>query len=98
MRSRYSAYSLGLADYIIKTTHPENPQKSSRDDILNFCQLTEFTGLEILDFTDGEKNSYVTFIAHLRQNGSDVPIVEKSEFEKVDGKWLYKRFIEFQKK
>ncbi len=98
MRSRYSAYALGLADYIIQTTHPQNPNQSSREDILTFCRQTEFTGLNILDFQEGEKISYVTFKAHLRQNGQDVPITEKSEFEKIDGKWKYKRFIEFQKK
>lgn len=93
MRSRYAAYALGLADYILETTHPQNPQVKNREQILIFSKQTEFCGLDILSFEDGEKIAYVTFKAHLRQNGQDAPLKEKSEFEKVDGKWLYKRFI-----
>jgi SEC-C motif-containing protein len=93
MRSRYAAYALGLADYILQTTHPLNPQPKDREQILFFSKQTEFCGLDILSFEDGEKIAYVTFTAHLRQNGQDAPFTEKSEFEKVDGRWMYKRFI-----
>lgn len=91
MRSRYSAYALDLADFIIDTTHPEHPQFISdkeawRRDIHLFSQVTTFQKLDILDTTE----STVTFRAHLTQGRRDASFTEKSLFEKVDGRWLYK--------
>jgi SEC-C motif-containing protein len=90
MRSRYSAYALGLADYIMATTHPDNPdyteQKESwRESILNFSQTSRFIRLKISDFIDGEDEAFVTFEAILDHG----ILKEKSRFLKVDGKWLY---------
>ncbi len=86
MRSRYSAYALRLADYIIQTTHSKSPyferdRGKWKKAILEFCTTTQFLKLEILDSTE----SSVHFIAHLGQT----LLEEKSLFEKVDGKWLY---------
>jgi hypothetical protein len=33
MRSRYSAYSLNIVDYIVETTHPENPLLKKDDGV-----------------------------------------------------------------
>ncbi len=94
MRSRYSAYALGLADYIMTTTHPHNPTYTQdkiqwKIEILHFCQNISFDGLQILEFTDGEKEAYVTFTARLKQQGQDASFTERSRFAKVDGRWLY---------
>ncbi len=85
MRSRYSAYSLGLVDYIIETTHPDLPvdRKSTED----FCKNTQFENLRILNATDDT----VTFHATLSQAGHDVSFTEQSTFAKIDGKWLYQK-------
>lgn len=95
MRSRYSAYALALADYIIKTTHPDHIQMSMkiwqwREQILQFSQETEFLDLEILAFEELPGKAYVTFTASLRQQEKDVSFTEKSLFELKDGIWLYK--------
>ncbi|MDP3266531.1 MAG: YchJ family metal-binding protein [Sulfuricurvum sp.] len=90
MRSRYCAYALGLSDYIMRTTHSENPDftddtrvwKSSID---AFIQNTAFSGLKIMEFIDGENLAYVTFEALLNHQ----TFKEKSRFLKVNGKWLY---------
>jgi uncharacterized protein YchJ len=90
MRSRYSAYALCLPDYIISTTHPQNCQfNSSYQDIEHFCLHTEFKNLEILDFQEKDDFATVTFTAHLFQNKKDVSFTERSEFEKINGKWFY---------
>ena len=94
MRSRYSAYARGLASYIIKTTHPFNSLFKQKEQdriagIIQFCQETSFDGLEILEFTDGVEEAYVTFRAILRQNGKDISFTEKSLFKKEKGLWLY---------
>lgn len=86
MRSRYSAYALGKADYIIITTHPQSPyfekdRKKWKRAILEFCNTTQFLRLEIL----GIGEDWVHFLAHL----STTVLDEKSLFEKTDGKWLY---------
>ncbi|MBI5273941.1 MAG: zinc chelation protein SecC [Chlamydiales bacterium] len=90
MRSRFSAYALGLVDYIIKTTHPGyRPVKRFKESIQSFCKITKFDDLKIIEFVDGEKKAIVTFNAYLRQGKDNVSFQEKSSFEKVDGKWLY---------
>lgn len=86
MRSRYSAYALGKANYIIQTTHPNSPyfekdRKKWKKAILEFCQTTQFLKLEIL----GSGENWVHFIAHLGHTNLD----EKSHFEQINGKWLY---------
>ena len=90
MRSRYSAYAVGDSRYIIKTTHPNNPDystdtKSWRESIDLFCSSTEFLGLEIMEFINGEEEAFVTFRAKL----SSGEMIEKSRFLKVENQWLY---------
>ncbi|NGX55804.1 MAG: hypothetical protein K1060chlam5_00031 [Candidatus Anoxychlamydiales bacterium] len=95
MRSRYSAYALNLVDYIIKTTSLENPSykvdlKKFSEEVLEFCLKTKFEDLKILDFFEKENFATVTFKAYLFQNNQDISFVEKSYFEKVNNRWLYK--------
>jgi SEC-C motif-containing protein len=90
MRSRYSAYALDMAEYIMKTTHPDNcdyteEKERWKEEILSFCNHTTFLGLSISAFTDGEEEAFVTFEASL----SSGILKEKSRFLKVDGRWLY---------
>jgi SEC-C motif-containing protein len=94
MRSRYSAYALGLTDYIVQTTHPSNPNfklslEEWKKQIKQFSANTAFIGLEILEFIDDPEISYVTFKAELKQGWNDASFVEKSRFLKVKGRWLY---------
>lgn len=90
MRSRYSAFALGLAGYIIASTHPDNTEytndtKEWERGITEFCDNATFTGLEIIEFVGGENEAFVTFKAIL----GDVQFIEKSRFLRVDSKWLY---------
>lgn len=94
MRSRYAAYALGKADYLIDTTHPANPQYSENRPVWKernsqFSRRTNFINLAILDFQDNNETATVTFTAYLTQNGKDASFTEKSTFEKVNGRWLY---------
>lgn len=94
MKSRYSAFAVANSDYIIFTTHQNNPDfttdlKSWTNDILNFSKNTRFEKLEILEFIDGDIESFVTFKATLFQNENDISFIEKSRFLKVEGIWLY---------
>ncbi|HEX2580072.1 MAG TPA: YchJ family metal-binding protein [Rhabdochlamydiaceae bacterium] len=94
MRSRYSAYALGLVDYILKTTHPDHPdakrpEEIRRKEIEEFCQTTTFRGLKILEVQEWDSKGVVKFTAFLRMDGHDFSFTEKSTFEKVNGQWLY---------
>lgn len=83
MRSRYSAYALGLIDYIIATSDPDTPQ--DRAGIEEFCKSTQFKNLKILE--TGENT--VTFKATLFSGDHDISFTEKSFFKKIDGRWHY---------
>ena len=90
MKSRYVAYALGESGYIVKTTHPNNPDYTTnikvwKESIDEFSNNTDFLGLEILEFTDGEEEAFVTFKAKL----SSGEMIEKSRFLKHDSIWLY---------
>ena len=93
MRSRYSAYATGDSTYIIETTHPDNPDYRHdsagrvhwKASIERFCEDTDFLGLEVIEFVDGEEEAFVTFAAKL----SSGLLKEKSRFRRVAGKWLY---------
>lgn len=101
MRSRYAAYALHLADYIIATTHPQNPSYMSdrtkwTRQILDFCKRTEFSNLKILGFTEDGVEAFVTFTAYLKQGGQDASFTEKSRFEKIGKQWLYRDATEWR--
>ncbi len=94
MRSRYSAYALNNAEYIVRTTHSRNPAVSQnlqrwKEEILHFAMNTDFERLEVFDFKEEGDHATVIFIAHLKQNGVDVSFTERSYFSKAEGKWLY---------
>lgn len=94
MRSRYSAYALNLADYIILTTDPQGKnfqldRELSRKSIQHFSKHTQFKSLEIIEFIDGVNEAFVTFTAHLEQGGKPFDLHEKSRFVKVGPQWLY---------
>ena len=86
MKSRYSAYVVGDAKYIKKTTHKSSPYfHDDIKEIEKFSKSEEFLGLEIVEFVKGESEAYVTFKALL---GSG-ELYEKSRFLKEDGVWFY---------
>jgi len=95
MRSRYSAYALGLSEYIIRTTHPGSTHYQHDTEhwiktISDFCSHTAFEGLEILDFQEKGFFATVTFVAHLTQDNKDTSFTERSYFEKIKNTWFYR--------
>jgi SEC-C motif-containing protein len=90
MRSRYSAYALGLTDYIMKTTHPDGTQYKPdqaawKREIELFCQNTRFERLQIL----AAQGDMVTFRATLFANQHDISFTEISVFRQHNGQWKY---------
>lgn len=82
MRSRYSAYVLGLDDHVFRTWHPRTRPGDVRS------EGVAWQGLEIVDVVDGQPGDatgVVEFIARFR-GGS---LHERSRFERRAGRWFY---------
>lgn len=90
MKSRFSAYVVGDANYIIKTTHPHNPDyhdnhKVWREEILRFSKENHFLDLSIESFEEEKEQAYVMF----KVTFEDGLLHEKSRFVKNGDIWLY---------
>lgn len=94
MRSRYSAYALGLCDYIQETTHPQSPHfvsntKQWMDQLRAFSKQVNFDKLEILETENLDSESFVSFVAHLSKESVDLTFTERSRFLKQGHAWKY---------
>mgnify|MGYP003674452833 CR=1 FL=1 len=87
MRSRYSAFALGLEDYLQATWHPDTRPAELG---LNAAPTPQWLGLAIKTHTPlDEHHATVEFIARYKLNGRAFKLHETSRFEKMDGRWLY---------
>lgn len=87
MRSRYSAFALGLEGYLLDTWHP-----STRPERVDLDHGMEWTGLVIEDSTGGsawEDDGTVRFAASWRSGRREGTLRETSRFALVDGRWTY---------
>ena len=98
MRSRYSAYALGLIEYVIETTHPRcalarRDRLTWAREIADFCTHTRFEALEVLAAAAEGDRGEVSFRAQLSRDGRDVSFAERSTFVREPagpgGRWLY---------
>ena len=81
MRSRYSAFAVGDAEYLLRTWHPTTRPASLELD------ATRWLRLEVLEATGGllDAEGEVAFRAH-----SDAGVVaERSRFVRDGGRWAY---------
>ncbi|MDP2266821.1 MAG: YchJ family metal-binding protein [Thiobacillus sp.] len=87
MRSRYSAFVLGLEDYLRATWHPDTRPAALE---LDAEPSPQWLGLTIKSHTPlDDSHATVEFIARYKLNGRAFKLHETSRFEKVDGRWLY---------
>lgn len=87
MRSRYSAYVLGLEDYLLETWHPATrPQRLE----LDMPPKPKWIGLEVKSHgaSDADRAT-VEFVARYKLTGRACRLHEISRFERVEGRWLY---------
>lgn len=94
MRSRYTAYALGDAEYIVATTHPDSPHVEEDRaawlaGVRAFSRASRFTGLQVRGARAEGDVGWVRFDAHLVQDGRAAVIAENSRFYRVGGRWLY---------
>lgn len=90
MRSRYSAFVLGLTDYLLATWHP-----SKRPADLTLDTHTKWLGLTVLSQTPADASTaleaQVHFVARSRVQGRGQRLEEISRFTRptVHDTWVY---------
>jgi len=87
MRSRYSAFVVGDAAYLLDTWHSGTRPRS-----LDLDEEVRWTGLDVLGTTGGsllEAEGTVEFRAHHRVGGRPGAQHERSRFVREGGRWRY---------
>lgn len=86
MRSRYSAYVLGLRDYLLATWHPSTRPASLESDPPGLKWL----GLELRHHErQDEDHATVSFVARSKLGGRAQRLQETSRFVREGGRWYY---------
>ncbi|MBN8773042.1 MAG: hypothetical protein BGP20_00710 [Thiobacillus sp. 63-78] len=87
MRSRYSAYVLGLEEYLRATWHPATCPAVLG---LDATPRPQWLGLAVKAHMPlDDAHATVEFVARYKLNGRAFRLHEISRFERVDGRWLY---------
>ncbi|ROL78426.1 YchJ family protein [Pseudomonas vranovensis] len=92
MRSRYSAYVLGLVDYLVATTLPAQQPGLDREAIRNWSQQSTWLGLEVEGaevFGGKPEHAFVTFTARWHDSDGEHCHRERSAFVQNHGRWYF---------
>ncbi len=86
MRSRYSAYVLGLADYLLATWHPSTRPTHLEPDPPGLKWL----GLQVRRHErQDDEHATVSFVARSKLGGRAHRLQETSRFVREGGRWFY---------
>lgn len=87
MRSRYSAYVLGLREYLLDTWHPDTRPAAIAENPPSLRWL----GLEVRrSVLQDPTHATVEFVARSQLNGRATRLHEVSRFERLAGHWYYR--------
>lgn len=89
MRSRYTAYTQGREDYLLRTWHPSTRPESLA---LGDAGSVRWLGLKILRVEGGgpsDPEGSVEFVARHKVGGKATRLHEKSRFVSEGGAWFY---------
>jgi SEC-C motif-containing protein len=91
MRSRYSAYCLGLIDYLVATTLPAQQKLLDVNGIRAWSTQSTWLGLEVKNFEElaDQIHATVTFTAKWKDALGEHQHLEKSGFVKVNDRWYF---------
>lgn len=84
MRSRYSAFVLGLTDHLLATWHP-----STRPASLTLDAGVTWLGLEVRRHAADSDHASVEFVARSKLGGRATRLHETSRFVREAGRWYY---------
>jgi SEC-C motif-containing protein len=97
MRSRYSAFTKVMGNYLMNSHHSTTRPLEEKKAIVAWTKSLKWEKLEILNTTKGLKNDTegtVEFKAYYIQNTEHKCIHENSQFVKENGVWMYLGFVE----
>lgn len=83
MRSRYSAFALGLTDYLLQTWHPSTRPSLELDDNPTWVKL------QILASDQQQEHGWVHFRAFYQAQGELQMMEERSRFVREAERWWY---------
>lgn len=91
MRSRYTAFVLHDADYLVNSWYPGRRYPGLVSDLSAGFSSTEWLGLTVFEETHGkdDNEAYVSFVARFQENGNLTAIIERSRFLKENDRWYY---------
>lgn len=94
MRSRYSAFALGLGEFLVDTLSSDHPDRAlGREDFARELGRAKdrqrFLGLRILHAAETGDEGEVMFYARIFEKGVDASFVELSRFVREEGSWRY---------
>jgi len=92
MRSRYSAYVLGLVDYLKATTLPAQQQALDVQSMKDWSATSTWLGLEVEDsqLIGGQpEHARVMFTARWHDSAGQHAQHERSAFVQNDGRWYF---------
>jgi SEC-C motif-containing protein len=94
MRSRFSAFALGLGDYLVDTLAAEEldrtPDRRALARELSRARETQrFLGLTIVHASERGDEGEVLFVARIFERGADRSFGELSTFAREGGRWKY---------
>ena len=87
MRSRFSAFALGLAPYLLTSWHPSTRPASLEPEL-----DTSWRRLQIVDVAAGgpdDAEGVVEFRASYRSPEGSGLLHERSRFTRFEGRWVY---------
>lgn len=86
MRSRFSAFAVGDAAYLMRSWHPD-----TRPTAVRFVANRRWTRLDVHDARGGPLDTAgeVEFTAHHEQDGVPGVMHERSHFTRHEGRWVY---------
>jgi SEC-C motif-containing protein len=93
MRSRYSAYAVGMIDHIERTNHPGGRDAFDRESSIAWSKTSKWIGLEVLSTKEGQstdQSGEVEFNARYEREGKEHVHYEVGLFERIDSVWYYK--------
>lgn len=92
MRSRYTAFTMALGEYLVQSHHPTTRNTVNATDLSTWAKSVKWMHLQVLKTNQGTEHDAegtVEFKAHFRQGLFKKTIHEKSLFKKENNIWYY---------
>ncbi len=96
MRSRYTAFTMGLGDFLIESCHSETRRPETKDQLLEWAEGLEWLGLDVVRRKKGQAEDdegMVEFKAHYKENRKIRVLHQRAKFLREYGHWTYHSMV-----